>query len=168
MTPLLSLAAIACEPMEAAAPDSGVTGETILDLRYAEISNGALSGEKSLVELAEQAPVFVNLWATWCVPCREEVVELGRIHQSHPGLIIVGIDEKDELATATEFIQENDMRYTVLFDPAGEAMDGFDAFALPANFLFDKGGKRRWFRYGMITSDEPALIAEIEAALEAP
>jgi cytochrome c biogenesis protein CcmG/thiol:disulfide interchange protein DsbE len=165
-TPLLSIALIACDSTGAAPADSGVMAKTIPDLRYQQLSNGTLGAEISLVELAAERPVFINLWATWCVPCREEVVELGEMRAAYPGLAIVGIDQGDELAVSAEFIQEHGMEYTILFDPQSEAMGEFGAFALPANFLYDKGGEQRWFRYGMITAELPDMVTAIEAALE--
>src|SRR5690606_27651326 len=65
--------------------------------------------------------VLLNVWATWCIPCRREVPELQALHQEYRdrGLRILGVsvDGNDAAGDVAGFIRDFQMTYTVLRDP---------------------------------------------------
>jgi peroxiredoxin len=133
-----------------------------VDLSGAKVS---LSGERGRV-------VLVNLWATWCEPCRFELPELAALHERHAqkGLRIVGVsvDAERTAGEVRDFIQRRKLPYTFWHDPGNRAAQVFHAELLPASFLFDKQGTLVWHRMGTVSAKDPELEAAIQRALAAP
>jgi thiol-disulfide isomerase/thioredoxin len=128
-----------------------------------------LAGRRiTLAGLAGRA-ILVNLWATWCLPCRAETPELVRLHRRYAatGLAIVGVslDSAGAAAKVREFVRLNGIPYTILHDPDDRATGLFGAAALPASYLFDRQGLLVWSQVGAIGKDDRELAAAIELAL---
>ena len=87
--------------------------------------------------------VMVNLWATWCPPCRAELPDLIRFYEQHraDGLEFVAINTQDERTAAANYIRDNNMNFTVPFDPKGQVLYAWTDGALPDTFLLDPKGQ---------------------------
>jgi peroxiredoxin len=137
-----------------------------------EFSAVTLDGEK--VSLAGQRghAVLVNLWATWCEPCRFELPELATLHGRHApkGLRVIGVslDAQRTPVEIRDFIRRRELPYTFWHDPENRAAEVFRAETLPASFLFDKRGTLVWRRVGTVSAKDPELEAAIQRALAAP
>lgn len=113
--------------------------------------------------------VLLNLWATWCTPCREETPYLQEIFEEHrdQGFQIIGasMDTRNQADAIRMFVDEYDVTYTILHDPAMRGMDLYQALGLPATFLIDREGTLRWLRFGPIPEGDPEFLAALEAVL---
>lgn len=113
--------------------------------------------------------VLLNLWATWCTPCREETPYLQEIYEQHrdSGFRIVGasMDTRNQAEAVRMFVDEYDVTYTILHDPAMRGMDVYQALGLPATFLIDREGTLRWLRFGPIPEGDPEFLAALDAVL---
>ena len=87
--------------------------------------------------------VLVNLWATWCPPCRAELPDLIRFYEEQRanGLEFVAINTQDERAAAAQYVRDNNMNFTVPFDPKGQVLYAWTDGALPDTFLLDPQGR---------------------------
>ena len=129
----------------------------------------SLSGDS--VSLADQRGkvVLLNVWATWCHPCREEIPELRELHKKYEprGLELVGVsvdaDGTDDAIKA--FMKEFEMAYPIWRDPSERVSTQFLLFGVPATFLIDKQGVLRWRKTGPIQTNDTTLTMAIERAL---
>lgn len=100
-------------------------------------------GELTLSDLRGKA-VVVNLWASWCPPCRAEMPALQRIYEANRerGLEIVAVNTtfQDSEADAAEFVQEFGLTFPVVLDRLGEASRAYQLRALPTTFFIDSSG----------------------------
>ena len=87
--------------------------------------------------------VLVNLWATWCPPCREEMPALERLYRElEPrGLVILGIDQGESPAVAGAFGRKLGVTFPLLVDDAQEYGRAYAAQGLPTSVVVDRGGK---------------------------
>jgi len=87
--------------------------------------------------------VLVNLWASWCVPCRQETPELDRFAQRYRkrGVSVLGIDVQDNSDDALAFLHEYDVRYRQLRSIGDERSTAFGSTGVPENFLVDPQGR---------------------------
>jgi thiol-disulfide isomerase/thioredoxin len=118
--------------------------------------------------------VLLNVWATWCTPCREEFPDLMRIEHEYRQrglrLVLVSADFDTELPAVKQFLTEHEVDF-LTFLKQGDDMhfiDGLDARwtgALPATLLYDGAGQRLWFHEGKTTYD--TLKTRIDGALRA-
>ncbi len=114
--------------------------------------------------------VLVNLWATWCGPCRFETPYLESVYEEHQdqGLHIAGVsvDSRSSLDAVRQFVADNGVTYDILLDPDMVSTDAFGAIGLPASFLIGADGVILFDRVGPILEDDPAFLAALEDALD--
>lgn len=87
--------------------------------------------------------VLVNLWASWCIPCRQEAPELDRFAREYRkrGVSVLGIDVQDNSDDALAFLRENNVRYPQLRSIGDERSAAFGSTGVPENFLVDPRGR---------------------------
>jgi len=85
--------------------------------------------------------VLVNLWASWCIPCREEAPVLDRFYRRNRGdTTVVGIDVQDNREDAVAFLREHPTGYPQLRSVGDERSKAFGSTGVPENFLVDPHG----------------------------
>ena len=150
-----------------AAPRFGAVGQAAPDYTTKTLDDKPAS----LGELRGKV-VLLNLWATWCEPCRQELPVLSGLHQrwSGRGLQVVGVSV-DQRRTATEvrtFAERRGLPYALWLDREDTASAAFGAGALPMSVLIDRSGVIVWRRDGAIPEGDVELEKALEAALGPP
>ncbi|HET8815628.1 MAG TPA: TlpA disulfide reductase family protein [Solirubrobacterales bacterium] len=99
--------------------------------------------------------VLVNVWASWCVPCREEAPALQRFQRAHggPGFTVLGIDSRDLSDDGRAFVRQYGLTYPQLRDGDGSAADDFGTSGVPETFLVDPRGKVRLIARGPVSEE---------------
>lgn len=122
----------------------------------------------SLTDLRGQV-VLLNVWATWCGPCRFETPFLQSVYAEHQerGFEILGVsvDDAGFEDTVQEFADENSVTYTILHDSPMQAMDTFHVIGLPATYLIDREGVIRFIRLGPVSEQDQQFWTALEEAL---
>jgi thiol-disulfide isomerase/thioredoxin len=96
----------------------------------------------SLAEYRGQV-VLVNLWATWCPPCREEMPVLQAYHNKYmnKGFTIIAINDGDPTADVKQFVQDYRLTLPIWLDPTYLATDqAFKTINLPSSYVIDRKG----------------------------
>lgn len=119
-----------------------------------------------LLESSDQ-PLVVNVWASWCLPCRSEA-PLFRIAHARFGdrIRFVGIDVRDSQAGGLAFMSEFGIVYENYFDPEGAIPADLGGFGVPLTYFFAAGGDRVFLQSGVI--DERTLALQIDELLARP
>lgn len=134
-----------------------------------EYPAATLEGDTVTLASLRGRVVLLNLWATWCVPCREETPYLQSIYEEYGdrGLEIVGIslDAGDATDLVARFVEDYEVTYTILHDPQMRGMELYQVPGLPATFLIDREGTLRWIRYGPILEGDTDFASALEAVL---
>jgi peroxiredoxin len=104
--------------------------------------------EHSLADYHGQV-VLVNLWATWCPPCKAEMPTLKAYYEAYQadGFATVAISDGDPADAVAAFVEEHNLTFTVLLDPTYEATErAFKTRNLPSSFVIDREGiiRLRW------------------------
>jgi thiol-disulfide isomerase/thioredoxin len=125
------------------------------------LDGGSEAFEGRLAELRGY-PVVVNVWGSWCGPCRFEFPALQRASARYGKRVaFVGIDSQDNDDAAARFLEENPVPYPSYRDPDKDLADDVGAFALPATAYYDRDGELAFIKQGAYKDDE-ALRADIE------
>jgi len=105
--------------------------------------------------------VLLNVWATWCPPCRDEIPALQTLHERHhaDGLDVVGvsIDGRGERDNIRPFLDGFGVTFTIWHDPAERITSTFRTQGVPTTFLIGRDGTLLWRHVGPITADHAEL-----------
>ena len=132
---------------------------------------GAVDMQGDSIDLASMKGqvVLLNVWATWCIPCRREVPELQALHQDLEarGLRVwgVSIDGAEASGDVAGFMDDFSMTYTVLRDPGERVLSVFRIQGVPASYLIDREGVVRWRTIGPFKASDPQLQAALQNSL---
>ena len=126
-------------------------------------------GELQLSSLRGKA-VVLNVWASWCVPCREEAPFLEQIWRARraDGVVVVGLDAKDFERDAKRFARRFDLTFPLVYDGPGDTLENWGVTGFPETFVLDREGRVVAAFVGDVTSDEDKrrLRSAIDRALQ--
>jgi thiol-disulfide isomerase/thioredoxin len=108
---------------------------------------------------------LIDVWASWCGPCRMTIPELNSIYEQYHdrGLVVVGVSVDDNPASVIEFQRQVPVRYpTVMFNPGFASLIG-EPSSIPTTFLVDRNGKLRRRFIGYVEAS--TLEAEVRRFL---
>ena len=149
------------------APVATATG-TEVGSTLPEYSALWLDGSKFDLATRRENVVLLNVWATWCGPCRFEIPELQALHDRYKPrkfeVIGVSLDESGP-ESVKQFVTEHKMTYPIVLDAEGKLANLLQTSVLPTTVLLDRDGKIVWKRLGMIEKNDQELVKAIEAAL---
>jgi thiol-disulfide isomerase/thioredoxin len=118
------------------------------------------SGELDTAEL--DGPAVLNLWATWCVPCRTELPEFQQASEEHPGVRFIGVDEGFVPADSVAFLGELGVTYDQFVDDDGAFADRLEISELPATVVIDDDGDVVLRHLGALAYDDlVATLADV-------
>jgi len=165
---LLVATLLAAQPAAPPAPPAAPAAPAALQVEVAE-----LPAILAAIKAPGAQAVLVNVWATWCEPCREEMPDLVRFYRDNRAqglrLVLISADDDDQRAEVARvltalgfdgpaFIKRgNDMAFIDALDPQWKG-------ALPATFLFDGKGAKKKSWLGSITYDQ--LRARVSGLLK--
>ncbi len=160
-TTLLLLVVAACGEIDTS---RGAVGE-----RAPAYSAVTLDGDSArLSELAGQV-VLLNVWATWCAPCREEIPALQGLYERYRDqdfqVVGVSVDGRREGESIRRFAVDFGMTYTVWHDPDDLFGPTFRTIGVPVSLLIDRRGTVRWRHMGPVEMTDPALTTALMSAL---
>jgi peroxiredoxin len=160
--PLLILLAAACA--DDARPARVAVGEPVPAYAAPTMAGDTIS----LAELRGQA-VVLNIWATWCPPCREEMPGLDALQRQYAdqGLRVIGvsIDGRNAAREVDEFLRSNGIEFMILHDADERVTRTFRTIGVPETFLIDREGRlvQRWI--GKIDPASESIQRAVQDAL---
>lgn len=126
-------------------------------------SASTLDGQR--LEAAGGRPVVVKFFASYCRPCMRSLPEVERIHEEHPDVLVIGVDEDDRPETAGEVVRRFGLTFPVVHDDLNVIQARFQVETLPTTFVSDRAGTIRWVGHGASQPIAPAVeAARIERA----
>ena len=130
-----------------------------------------LSGQAVRLSAHRGQVVLVNLWATWCPPCREEMPSMERLYRQlkDRGFVLLAVSQDEDGAAAVKpFVEQMKVTFPVLVDPQGEVGRKYGVWGYPESFLLDREGRVVERVIGPRDWASENQVAQIEALLAAP
>ena len=125
-------------------------------------------GEIQLSSLRGKA-VVLNVWASWCIPCKDEAPYLEEVWRANRDrdVVVVGLDAKDFRADARRFAKRFALTFPLAYDGPGDVIDGYGVTGFPETFVIDREGRVVRAFAGAVNGEEERgrLRAAIEDAL---
>jgi peroxiredoxin len=94
--------------------------------------------------------VFLNFFATWCVPCRAEMPAMERLHQEFKGkgLVVLAVDIQETAKTVRPFVEGLRLSFPALLDGDGSVAIMYSVRPVPATYLISREGRIVWRAFG--------------------
>jgi len=100
-------------------------------------------GEVTLSDLRGR-PVVLNIWATWCGPCREEMPAIEKVYRSYEelGLVVIGLNltSQDSEQAVAAFVQDLGLTFPIALDRDGSVGNRYQLLGLPTTYFIDSQG----------------------------
>ena len=153
--------------MLAAAPAQALEpGAAIPDL-----TAGSLQEAKPLALRSFRGQVlYVDFWASWCVPCRVSMPALDALFRKHSarGFTVLGVNKDMTIADARRFLKRVPVGFPLAYDVQDGLAKAFDVKAMPSGYLVDRRGVVRRVHRGFTAETAAELEREIEELLKEP
>lgn len=135
---LVGRAAVATERLFDAMGMAKVSGKAAPDFTLPRVDGQPISLQEHRGKV-----VFLNFWATWCIPCREEMPALEQLHQKYQskGLAVVAINLKESAEQVKEFFQKHTLSFPALLDHNGTVFREYLVAGMPTTYLIDRDGQ---------------------------
>lgn len=144
-------------------PDFAPTGDAVALPADGEFPSVSLEHFEGILVGLRGQPVVVNIWASWCAPCRTEMPMFQDAAEAFDGeATILGVASNDDPAAARAFMDEVGVTYPNVFDPSGEIRVALGLTAYPTTYVFGPDGSMQARVDGGIS--EQRLAGLIDAA----
>ena len=140
------------------------------DIMLPNLSVKLLDGKQvRLSALLEEGPLLVSFWATWCAPCKKEMIFLEEFHQKYNEnsfrVLAISTDSPKSMSKVKSYIRAKKYTFLVGIDPNQEIAKKMNALLMPTTLILNKNRKVSWYHQGFIPGDEKEIEAQIRAVL---
>jgi len=132
----------------------GKHGQPAADIRAKPVSAGRMAADFTLKDLQGRTislsslrgkVVFLNIWATWCGPCRQEMPAIESLYEEFSNdknfaIVAVSQDTTGRKAVAP-YVKKAGIKFTILLDPANEVGEAYDVSGIPETFIIGRDGR---------------------------
>jgi len=124
-----------------------------VDFAAPELILEDLAGNRVSLDDYQGSVVLVNLWATWCPPCRAEMPTLLEFYEKYKsdGFVLLAINQEETRETVEPFVEEFGLTFPIWLDPDYLAQREFNTMNLPSSYIIDRAGQVRLMWIGGIS-----------------
>lgn len=125
-------------------------------------------GDKIALRNIRNKVILINMWATWCPPCRKEMPSLNRLYsklKDNPDIIFIMMDVDGKLKESTDYVKKKgfDLPNYIL---EGNLPESFQTNSIPTTIIIDKSGKMVTKHMGGVDFDHPEMLPFIQNLLK--
>jgi peroxiredoxin len=115
--------------------------------------------------------VLLNIWATWCAPCREEMPSIESLYEKFRGdkdfVVLAVSQDTDGSKAVAPYVEKNGLNFTVLLDPQNEVGEAYNVSGIPETFIIGRDGRIVAHHLGPYDWSSGEMRAALEELIEA-
>ncbi len=136
-----------------------------LNVPASELVLTQLDGAPMSIAQAVGKPVVVNIWATWCPPCRKEMPAMAEVAAAHPEVTFLFVNQGEDAATVSNYLKDSNLNLkNVLLDKNKEIARYYGTVGIPVTLFLDEHGKLLRMYFGEIPRD--LLVASVKHQID--
>ncbi|HEX4211530.1 MAG TPA: TlpA disulfide reductase family protein [Candidatus Binataceae bacterium] len=105
----------------------------------------SLDGQTMSLSSLRGKVVFLNVWATWCPPCREEMPSIEALYEKFKDdknfVVLAVSQDSDGRAPVAAYVEQHGLKFDVLLDPQNKVGEAYDVSGIPETFIIDQNGR---------------------------
>jgi len=115
------------------------------EIKYIDGELLSLNNKKVKLSNYEGKVIFLNLWATWCSPCRNEMPSMQKLYNDFKDkdFVIIAVDMGEDLETVKAFAKNNGYTFPIFTDPNNDIANSYSTGSIPTTYIIDKAGNLR-------------------------
>lgn len=127
-----------------------------------------LNGARTVLKNYRGSFVFLNFWATWCPPCREEMPAMEQLQHELEDTIfqILAVSVQEDPRTVQRFIDEIGTTFPVLLDRSGQVSRSYGVRGLPTSYFIAPDGTVAGLLVGILEWDHPEIVTRFHELME--
>jgi thiol-disulfide isomerase/thioredoxin len=112
------------------------------ELKYFDANITDMKGNPVKLSNYEGKVIFLNLWATWCPPCREEMPSMEKLQKAFEkdDFVILAVSQGEKMSTVQKFLTKKPYSFPIFIDHANEVSSNYATGSIPTSYLIDKKG----------------------------
>jgi thiol-disulfide isomerase/thioredoxin len=124
------------------------------------------SGKINLESLRGKV-IYLDFWASWCVPCRKSFPWMNDMHKRYgdKGLVVLAVNLDKDKASVTRFLEKYPADFIIAYDPEGHSAEKYNVKAMPSSWIIDQNGNVVKSHRGFREKDKAILEQEIRHVL---
>ena len=133
-------------------------------------ANDELKQFEQLVASHQGKVVYVDFWASWCVPCRKSFPWMNEMQAKYAdnNFTVLSVNLDAEKKFATEFLEQTPAQFAIFYDPKGQVAKAFKLKGMPSSFIINRQGKIISRHVGFTKQKQQQYEQEILSLLSAP
>ncbi len=150
--------------------DNGSPAPVSAGNKAADFKLEALDGRSVTLESLHGKIIFLNVWATWCGPCREEMPSMETLYDDFKNnrdfvMLAVSQDTRGRAAVAP-YVEKNGYHFTILLDPENKIGESYDLAGVPETFIIDRNGRIVAHHMGAFDWSRPDVKEALQQLLD--
>ena len=111
--------------------------------------------------------VYLDFWASWCVPCRLSFPWMNELQQIYAskGVAVVAVDVDRDHAAAQKFLSQMPAAFRIVYDPAGNIARNYNLKDMPTSVLIGRDGKPRYVHDGFFPAKESEYLSHLDSLI---
>jgi cytochrome c biogenesis protein CcmG/thiol:disulfide interchange protein DsbE len=125
----------------------------VMDYAAPQLELTSLDGAQVSLEDLRGSVVLVNLWATWCPPCLQEMPTLNAFYEKYKdqGFVLIGVNQEESRDIVAPFVEDFGLSFPIWLDEKPLAQVAFKTVNLPSSYVIDRDGRIRLMWIGGIS-----------------
>ncbi len=129
-----------------------------------------LTGKTVSLQSLRGKVVFLNVWATWCGPCRDEMPSMETLYdefKGNPDFVMLAVSQDTNQAAVLPYVRKNGYHFNILLDPENTIGDSYNVSGVPETFIIDRKGRIVAHHMGAFDWSRPDVSEALRELLEA-
>lgn len=156
-------------PSGSAAPDIEHSATVAAGMTAPNFTLTDLNGKTVTLSSLRGKVVFLNLWATWCPPCRSEMPSIESLYSKFrqtPDFVTLAVSEDTDVKAPAQYVKKNNFNFPVLLDPRNTVGDAYNVSGLPESFVIGRDGRIVAHHVGPYDWANPDIRSALEDLLK--